>query len=64
MKRAGPTFVPALAALGVGGLMLFLSEVLWLQLPGAVLLLVGVALAVAGDRDPRVPRARPRRGAD
>lgn len=52
MKRAGRTFVPALIALGAGGLTLFLSEVLWLQVPAAALLLVGVALGVAAIATP------------
>jgi hypothetical protein len=46
VRHAGPTFWPALGLLIVSGAALFFSEVTWLQLAMAVLVLVGVALAV------------------
>jgi hypothetical protein len=46
VRHAGPTFWPALGLLVVAGGILFFSEVTWLQLTMAILLLVGIALAV------------------
>jgi hypothetical protein len=46
MKRAGPTFWPALALLVVCGSVLFVSETTWLQLTMAILVIVGIALGV------------------
>lgn len=45
-REAEPTFWPALGLLVVSGAVLFFSETTWLQLTMAILLLVGVALAV------------------
>jgi hypothetical protein len=46
MKRAGPTFWPALGLLVVAGAVLFVSETTWLQVTMAILLIIGIALAV------------------
>lgn len=46
MRHAGPTFWPALGLLVVAGAALFFSDTTWLQLTMAILLLVGIALAV------------------
>jgi hypothetical protein len=40
----GPTFVPALLGLAVGGAVLFLSEATWLSLAAALVMLGAVAL--------------------
>ncbi|MFL5871466.1 MAG: hypothetical protein ACJ75R_10315 [Solirubrobacterales bacterium] len=45
-RFAGPTFWPALGLLVVCGAVLFISETTWLQLTMAVLVIVGIALAV------------------
>lgn len=44
--RPGPTFLPALAILVVAGGVLFFAGADWLRLTSALLLLVGIALAV------------------
>jgi hypothetical protein len=46
MKRAGPTFWPALGLLVVCGGILFVSEATWLRLTMAILMIVGIALGV------------------
>jgi hypothetical protein len=46
MKHAGRTFLPGLVALGVGGLILFISTTTWIQMTCAMIALVGVALVV------------------
>jgi cell division protein FtsW (lipid II flippase) len=46
MKHAGPTFIPAVIILVVFGAILFIAEVTWLQLPAALVMLVGVFLLV------------------
>jgi hypothetical protein len=46
MRRGGPTFWPALIVLVVAGGVLFVSEATWLQLTMAILLIIGIALAV------------------
>jgi hypothetical protein len=46
MRRAGSTFVPALVALAVGSLLLLFAELQSLRLIAALILLLGVALAV------------------
>jgi hypothetical protein len=43
--KPGPTFVPALIALAVGGAVLFLSEATWLRLASSLVMLGGLALA-------------------
>ena len=50
--RGGATLLPGLAAFGLGGLTLFLSEVVWLQTTAAAVMLVGIALTVAGIATP------------
>lgn len=52
MKHAGPTLPAALLALGGGGVTLFFSEAVWLQMTAAVILLVGIALGVAAIATP------------
>lgn len=52
MSRGGPTLPAALATLGIGGATLFLSEVTWLQMSAAVVLLIGIALGVAAIATP------------
>ncbi|MQA73964.1 MAG: hypothetical protein GEU88_06430 [Solirubrobacterales bacterium] len=49
---AGSTLIPALVTLAVAGAVLFLSEVIWLQLPAALFLLAGVALGVLAIATP------------
>jgi hypothetical protein len=44
--HGGPTLLPALATLGIGGAVLFLSEATWLQMTAAVVLVIGIALGV------------------
>jgi hypothetical protein len=60
MRNAGPTFVPAIACLAIGGGVLFVSDATWLQMTSAIVALAGIALAVfaiatpeflAGDSD-------------
>jgi hypothetical protein len=46
VKRAGPTFWPAIGLLVVPGAILFVSETTWLQMTMASLVIVGIALAV------------------
>jgi hypothetical protein len=46
VKHAGRTFLPGLAALGGGGLVLFVSSATWLQMTCAMVTLIGVALLV------------------
>lgn len=45
-RHGGPTLLPAIAALVIGGAVLFLSEVTWLQMPAAMVMVVGIALGV------------------
>lgn len=52
MSRGGPTLPAALAALGIGGVTLFFSEVTWLQMSAAVVLLIGIGLGVAAIATP------------
>ena len=44
--RPGRTFLPALALLGVAGLVLFVAAADWLRLVSALLVLLGIALGV------------------
>ena len=52
MKRGGPTLPFGLAAFAIGGGTLFLAEVTWLQMSAAMVMLLGVALTVAGIATP------------
>lgn len=46
MKRAGPTLMPAIACLVIGGAVLFFSDATWLRMTSAMVALLGIALAV------------------
>lgn len=52
MKHAGPTFRPALVLLVVFGAILFLSSATWLQMLSALMMLLGIALAVRAIATP------------
>lgn len=52
MKHGGPHLLPALAVAAVGGLVLFLASVTWLEVTGATVLLIGAALIVANIATP------------
>ena len=52
MRRAGPTFLPALITLVVAGGVLFLSEATWLRMAAAIFLLVGIFLGVRAIATP------------
>ena len=61
MKRGGPTLPAGLAAFAIGGGTCSSSEVTWLQMPAAMVMLIGVALTVAGIATPEFlegPRRR------
>jgi hypothetical protein len=52
VRYAGPGFLPSLAVAVVGGAVLFLSSVTWLEVTGASVLLVGAALIVRAIATP------------
>lgn len=52
MKHAGPFLLPALGVAAVGGLVLFLASVTWLEVTGAIVLLIGAALIIANIATP------------
>jgi hypothetical protein len=52
VSRAGRLFLPALAIAVVGGAVLFLSSVTWLEVIGASVLLFGAALIVGAIATP------------
>jgi hypothetical protein len=63
--RGGPTLLPAIAALVIGGAVLFFSEVTWLQMPAAVVMVVGIWLGVFAVATPDFLEAdREEEGAD
>jgi hypothetical protein len=51
-KYGGPQLLPALLVAVLGGITLFLSEVTWLEVIGASVLLIGAALIIANIATP------------
>ncbi len=52
MKHAGKGLLPAIALLGGGGIVLFLSTATWLQMTCATIVIAGIVLAVSAIATP------------
>ena len=52
MKYAGRMFIPAIAVAAIGAVVLFFSSATWLEVTGALVLIIGATLIIGSIATP------------